>query len=160
MPICPRCRAAEVGFRAPSCAACGWRGAEVDGIPDFVADEDRANGVFQAYTDLYERIAEDDIDAPIQGDDLLGLEAERLLAALGPVAGQAVCDVGIGRGFLFDRLRQAGPRLLVGVDLALAYLRRREPTGLPSSSSARTRRTCPSAVSSTPSSRPTSSSTC
>jgi SAM-dependent methyltransferase len=124
MPICPRCRAAEVGYRGPSCASCGWRGAEVDGIPDFLAERDRDSGVFRAYTELYEQIAEDDLRTPIQGDELLDLEAERLLAALGPVRGDAVCDIGIGRGMLLRQLRKAGPRLLVGVDLAWPYLRR------------------------------------
>ena len=105
MPICPRCRAAEVGFDGPGCNSCGWRVAHVDGIPDFLSDRDRDGGVFGEYTALYERIAGDDLDAPIQADPLLDLEAERLLQALGPVAGATVCDVGIGRGFLFERLR-------------------------------------------------------
>ncbi len=126
MPICPRCRAAEVGFEGPGCDSCGWRVAHVDGIPDFLSDRDRDGGVFGEYTALYERIAGDDLDAPIQADPLLDLEAERLLQALGPVAGATVCDVGIGRGFLFERLRAQRPRLLVGVDLAWPYLRRVE----------------------------------
>jgi SAM-dependent methyltransferase len=124
VPICPSCRAAEVGFDGPRCDNCGWRTAHLDGIPDFLSDSDRDGGVFAEYTALYERIAGDDLDAPIQTDPLLDLEARRLLEALGPVAGAAVCDVGIGRGFLFDRLRAERPRLLVGVDLAWPYLRR------------------------------------
>lgn len=124
MPICPECRTAEVGFHAPECPACGWRGDGRDGVYDFLADRDRDGGVFAAYTELYERIAADDVENPIQGDELLDLEAERLLDTLGPVTGQAVCDIGIGRGLVFDRLRAGGPRMLVGVDLAWPYLRR------------------------------------
>jgi len=124
VPICPRCRAAEVEFDATGCDRCGWRSQGAEGIPDFLSDEDRDGGVFGEYAALYERIATDDLESPIQGDPLLDLEAGRLLAALGPVAGSAVCDVGIGRGFLFDRLRAQRPRLLVGVDLAWPYLRR------------------------------------
>ncbi len=45
--------------------------------------------------------------------------------------GEAVCDVGIGRGLIFDRLRSARPRLLIGVDLALPYLRRATPNDGP-----------------------------
>jgi SAM-dependent methyltransferase len=124
VPICPQCRAAEVAFDDPACDECGWHGRQVDGIPDFLADRDRDGGVFGAYTELYERIARDDLEAPIQGDALLDLEAERLLGTLGPVKGAAICDVGIGRGRLFDRLRAAEPRTLVGVDLAWPYLAR------------------------------------
>jgi SAM-dependent methyltransferase len=131
MPLCPRCRAAQVAFDAPACAQCGWRAEEVDGIPDFVAGRDAEAGVFRAYMELYEQIAGDDLDDSIQADELLELEAARLMAALGPVQGEAVCDVGIGRGFMFDRLRAAGPRLLVGVDLAWPYLRRAGMDGGP-----------------------------
>jgi SAM-dependent methyltransferase len=96
----------------------------VDGIPELLAERDRNGGVFGEYAALYERIAADDLESPIQGDPLLDLEAERLLDALGPLRGKAVCDVGIGRGLLLERLRAAGARTVVGVDLAWPYLRR------------------------------------
>ena len=52
------------------------------------------------------------------------IEADRLLRAVGDVRGLAVCDVGVGKGMLLERLAAAGPRSLVGVDLALPYLQR------------------------------------
>jgi SAM-dependent methyltransferase len=95
-----------------------------DGLPDFIGRGDSESQLFVAYSDLYDRIAEDDLRSPIQEDELLELEAERLIDALGPVAGEAVCDIGVGRGLVFRRLLAQSPRLLVGVDLAEAYLRR------------------------------------
>ena len=125
MPLCPECRDGRVSFDAPHCEACGWEGERLGGgIVDLLARRDRESALFSAYRELYDRIAEDDIDTPIQGDELLDLEAERLLEAVGPVTGAAVCDIGVGRGRFFERLLAERPRLLVGVDLAPAYLRR------------------------------------
>jgi SAM-dependent methyltransferase len=123
VPICPRCRSARVDFEVPECENCRWRAGSVGDIPDFLDDADR-QGVFGAYTELYEQIAADDLNTPIQEDELLDLEAIRVLEALGPVRGLSVCEVGIGRGLLFERLRSLGPKLLVGVDLAWPYLTR------------------------------------
>ncbi len=95
----PGMPAREVEFERPRCASCGWVGDVLDGgVVDLLARRDRESTLFRAYTELYERIAEDDIDTPIQGDELLDLEASRLLEALGPIDGAAVCDVGVGRG--------------------------------------------------------------
>jgi SAM-dependent methyltransferase len=124
VPICPECRR-RVELRAPSCGSCGWVGEILDGdVVDFLGTRDCESALFRSYTGLYERIAEDDIDKPIQGDELLDLEAQRLLVTLGPVTGADVCDVGVGRGLIFERLLAERPRLLVGVDLAVPYLRR------------------------------------
>jgi SAM-dependent methyltransferase len=124
MPICPECRAGQVSLEAPVCEACGWRGETAAGVPDFTSRRDRDEGVLTAYTELYERIAADDLESPIQEQELLALEAERLVETLGSVAGEAVCDIGIGRGLLLERLGAEQPRLLVGVDLSVTYLRR------------------------------------
>lgn len=124
MPLCPQCRDAEVDFDAPNCPVCRWAGAQEDSIVDFIAPSDREAPLFRAYMDLYAQIAQDDLASPIQGNQLLDMEAEHLLAAIGDVRGLAVCDVGVGQGRMFERLRSEAPRLLVGVDLAPAYLRR------------------------------------
>jgi SAM-dependent methyltransferase len=125
VPLCPDCRRGRVEFHAPNCDSCGWVGETLDGgVVDFVGTRDRDSALFQSYTGLYERIANDDIDEPIQGDELLNVEAEKLLETLRPLAGAAVCDVGVGRGLIFERLLAERPRLLVGVDLAVPYLNR------------------------------------
>jgi SAM-dependent methyltransferase len=125
VPLCPECRRGPVEFAAPRCDLCGWAGSErANGVVDLLARRDSDSGLFRAYAELYDRIAADDIEQPIQGDALLGLEADRLLRALGPVTGAAVCDVGVGRGLLFERLLKERPRLLVGIDLAESYLAR------------------------------------
>ena len=124
MPLCPDCRQGPIGFDEPSCTKCGWQAPEADGILNLITEQDRASALFTAYASLYDRIAQDDLASPIQGDELLDLEAQRLVKSLGPFAGQDVCDIGVGRGLIFNRLLAAGPRLLVGVDLARAYLER------------------------------------
>ena len=78
----------------------------------------------QAYRDHYEQIAADDLSNGIQPDDHMAIEADRLLAAVGDVQGLAVCDVGVGKGNLLERLVDQGARSVTGVDLAGPYLRR------------------------------------
>lgn len=128
MPLCPECRQGPIGFDEPECGECGRRTPAADGILDLVSEQDRASALFTAYAELYDQIAHDDLASPIQGDELLDLEAQRLVESLGPLAGRAVCDIGVGRGLIFNRLLAAGPRLLVGVDLARAYLERLGPS--------------------------------
>ena len=65
--------------------------------------------IIQAYRDHYERIAADDLAEAIQHEDHMEIEADRLCDAVGGVAGLAVCDVGVGKGMLLDRLASAGP---------------------------------------------------
>ena len=91
-----------------------------NGIVDLLADRDRDVDVVRGLHRALRPHRGDDIETPIQGDELLELEAERLLEALGPVSGDAVCDIGVGRGLIFERLLAERPRLLVGVDLAEA----------------------------------------
>jgi SAM-dependent methyltransferase len=125
VPLCPECRAGRVELDAPDCPSCGWGGDVLEGgVVDMLARRDGESALFRAYLDLYDRIAADDLGSPIQGDELLELEAQRLFDTLGEVTGEAVCDVGVGRGLLFERLLAGRPRLLVGVDLAVGYLQR------------------------------------
>ena len=124
MLVCPECRQAGVGFDAPRCEHCGWQAPQDGEILDLVSGQDRRSALFSAYADLYDEIAGDDLASPIQDDALLDLEAQKLVRSLRPLEGQAVCDIGVGRGMIFNRLLEAKPRLLVGLDLARAYLER------------------------------------
>jgi SAM-dependent methyltransferase len=124
MIVCPDCSSQLAGLDVDRCEHCGRVFAREDGYPELVGTEDLQEPIVQAYRAHYDRIAEDDLDAAIQLEDHLEIEADRLMASVGDVRGLSVCDVGVGKGMLLDRLAAAGPRELVGVDLARAYLRR------------------------------------
>jgi 2-polyprenyl-3-methyl-5-hydroxy-6-metoxy-1,4-benzoquinol methylase len=122
--LCPECREGEVDAGSSTCRSCGWQARRQNGILDLVAARDEASDLFSAYARLYDQIATNDLDAPIQGDALLDLEARRLVEDLGPLTGKAVCDIGVGRGLIFKRLLAEHPDRLVGIDLARVYLDR------------------------------------
>jgi predicted TPR repeat methyltransferase len=95
-----------------------------EGVPELLSTRDRQASQFARYLDNYDQIADDDLRASIQPEHLLAHQAERLHGHLGDVRGRSVCDVGIGKGLLLDRLRRCEPAALTGVDISLAYLRR------------------------------------
>src|ERR671917_408611 len=104
MPVCPDCRSGGISYAGPSCEACGWQLEREDGVPVLLSTADRESRILSEYAGLYERIAADDLENPIQGDEMLEIEADRLLYELGPLSGLTVCEVGVGRGILFERM--------------------------------------------------------
>ena len=91
-------------------------------MPVLLSSHDRESELFARYLENYDRIAADDLAAPIQEARVQEFFNERLFSYLGDVAGLRVCDVGVGRGMLFDKLRQSAPVALVGVDISVPYL--------------------------------------
>jgi SAM-dependent methyltransferase len=129
MILCPDCRSPVPSLNVDACENCDWR-AELSGdVPIFLSSADRQSPLFSNYLANYDRIAADDLSESIQHDSFLELQAEQLHRHLGDVRGLSVCDVGIGQGVLFRRLRDSGPRLLTGVDISMAYLARHEALG-------------------------------
>jgi SAM-dependent methyltransferase len=124
LPICPDCRGSTVAFDDEACALCGWHLATEDGTPVFMSQADRESAILSAYTELYERIARDDLEQSIQAREALEIEASRLLESIGDVGGKDVCEVGVGQGALLAKLATLGPRSVVGVELARPYLER------------------------------------
>ena len=124
MIICPDCSGGLPALDVDRCEHCGRRFARHDGIPELLASADLQEPIVRAYREHYERIATDDLAKAIQSEQHLAIEADRLCAAVGDVRGLSVCDVGIGKGMLLERLLAGGPRSLVGVELAAPYLRR------------------------------------
>jgi SAM-dependent methyltransferase len=122
--LCPECRQSELAVGSLSCLRCAWEGEELDGIPVLLSARDRDSALFSRYLTNYDEIAGDDLKQGIQEEGLQRFFNQRLLEYLGPVAGQRVCDVGLGKGIVFDALRTAGVRWLVGVDIAKPYLER------------------------------------
>jgi SAM-dependent methyltransferase len=124
MIVCPDCSDPLATLDADRCDSCGRVFERANGIPELLSKDDLAEPIVQAYRDHYERIAADDLDSAIQHEDHMEIEADRLLAAVGDVRGLEVCDVGVGKGMLLDRLLRGEPRSVTGVDLARPYLRR------------------------------------
>jgi SAM-dependent methyltransferase len=124
MIVCPDCSNQLPALDVEGCQHCGRRFAREDGVPELLATADMDEPILRAYRDHYEQIAADDLTEAIQLEDHMAVEADRLLDAVGDVRGLNVCDVGVGKGMLLERLAAAGPRSLVGVDLARPYLRR------------------------------------
>lgn len=124
MPICPSCRDSRLAYDDDACPACGWKITIEDGTPVFLSERDRQSPIFAAYKDLYEQIACDDLEQSVQARAVLESEAANLLDSIGEVRGRDVCEVGVGQGVLFEKLAELGPRSLVGVEVARAYLER------------------------------------
>ena len=124
MLLCPDCRGQLPGLHADRCVACGWEPQTRDGIPVFLSGRDRTNQLFADYLANYDRIADVDLEESTQPEAFLDVQAERLLRHIGDVRELHACDVGIGKGILFDRLRRLHPARLTGIDIAMSYLAR------------------------------------
>src|SRR3954447_18554164 len=125
MLLCPDCRAGLPGLEVDSCPSCGWHLRRAGaGVPVMLSTADQTSSLFAAYTANYERIANDDLMESIQPAEFLDVQADRLQHHIGDVSGRRVCDVGIGQGLLFERLRHAQPMSLTGIDIAPPYLER------------------------------------
>ena len=116
--------AEPLASKAPAATAAAgasprWRAALPTSWPTSDSDESTSS---RAYTRaLRADRRRTTSTAPIQGDELLALEAERLLEAVRPCAPARRSATSASAGAsLFERLRAERPRLLVGVDLACA----------------------------------------
>src|SRR3954452_1520557 len=106
--LCPDCRRDLDDVQSLRCSACGWEGSWLDGVPVMLSSRDRGSELFSRYLANYDRIAADDLVEGIQEARTQQFFNERALGYLGDVAGRRVCDVGIGKGILFEELRRRG----------------------------------------------------
>jgi 2-polyprenyl-3-methyl-5-hydroxy-6-metoxy-1,4-benzoquinol methylase len=122
MLLCPDCLTAlpELG----PCHSCGWKPKVRDGIPILLSSADRESPAFAAYAENYDRIADDDLSESIQPMRYLEVQADTLCSYLGDLAGLDICELGVGRGLLLERLIASGAKTITGVDVALPYLTR------------------------------------
>jgi|1185.fasta_scaffold03831_2 2-polyprenyl-3-methyl-5-hydroxy-6-metoxy-1,4-benzoquinol methylase len=106
------------------CPSCGWEPEFLEGVPILLSRADRDSQAFAAYAENYDRIAEDDLSASIQPMRYLEVQADTLSSYLGDLAGLDVCELGVGRGLLLDRLIASDAKTVTGVDVSLPYLSR------------------------------------
>ena len=122
MLLCPDCSTALP--RPGRCPSCGWQPELRDGVPILLSRADRESPAFAAYAENNDRIAEDDLTQSIQPVHYLEVQADTLSSYLGNLSGLDVCELGVGRGLLLDRLIASDARTVTGIDVSLPYLAR------------------------------------
>ncbi len=122
MLVCPVC---AIGLGAQlSCSGCGWQGLYRDGLPVLLDDADLVDDVARCYTDNYDRIARDDLDAKVLDERYIENLAANLCQSIELKPGDEVGDIGSGKGSLVRKLLQRGAASVTAVDISLPYLAR------------------------------------
>ena len=122
MVLCPDCMTSLPELAR--CPSCGWQPEFRDGVPILLSRSDRDSQAFATYAENYDRIAHDDLSQSIQPARYLEVQADTLCSYLGNLARLDVCELGVGRGLLLDRLLASDAKTVTGVDVSLPYLTR------------------------------------
>ncbi len=130
MLLCPDCHAPFPLSEPADCPKCGWVLDFAADLPILLSAADRGSVSFRDYMENYDEIAADDLVDSIQPAAYLVRAADTLFSYAGPVAGLRVCELGLGQGLLLNRIMQASPVSVTGVDIAAAYLRAYQPPDL------------------------------
>jgi SAM-dependent methyltransferase len=107
-----------------ACAACGWAVGAVDGIACFLSRRDRNDPVIAEYLDNYDEIAGDDLKNSFVDERYIENQAKNMVAHTRTIAGERICDIGAGKGYLIRTLLNAGAEQVTAIDISLPYLRR------------------------------------
>ena len=118
---CPDCGA--LADLNAGCVACGWRPVVDHGVVNLMTEADYAAPVLASYFRNYDRIAEDDLNAPILDLSYVRHQARNLARYAGNVKGKTIMDLGCGRGVLTRLLLDGGAKSIVAIDISSAYLR-------------------------------------
>jgi len=134
MIICPDCQAELPSLNVATCRSCSWHSSVQDGIPAFLSSVDKSDGLIRDYIANYADIATDDIEENIQPERLLRNHArmlfDHILKSEQSVAGKIVCDVGAGKAYASELLKQAGAEV-VAIDITPKYFTRLPHDNLP-----------------------------
>ena len=120
MLVCPAC--ASPLSPSLGCNACNWRGQYRDGLPVLLRESDLRDEVTRSYTENYDRIARDDLDAKVMDERYIENLATNFCEAVDLFPGAEVCDVGSGKGYLVKKLLARGAGSVTAVDISLPYL--------------------------------------
>jgi SAM-dependent methyltransferase len=120
MLVCPACASPL----SPSlmCIACDWRGKYRDGVPVLLRDSDETDAAMRSYTENYDRIARDDLDAKVMDERYVENLADNFCRLIPHVSGSDICDIGSGKGFLVRKLLARGAASVTAVDISSPYL--------------------------------------
>ena len=124
MMVCPNCLAHTLRKDEEVCPSCGWRRGIVDGVLDFLSNEQRKNQTLQDYTDNYEQLAQTNLKKSNIDRTFLARQARNLAEYLGDVRGISACEIGIGQGFLCQELIRLGVDRIAAIDVAISFLKR------------------------------------
>src|SRR5438067_1683684 len=106
MLVCPACTI-TLGAEL-SCCGCGWQGRYRDGLPVLLDDVDLVDDVARSYTDNYDRIAQDDLDAKVLDERYIENLAGNMCQSIELRPGDDVGDIGSGKGYLVRKLLERG----------------------------------------------------
>jgi SAM-dependent methyltransferase len=104
------------------CTACSWQGQYRDGVAVLLRESDLVDEVTRSYTENYDRIARDDLDAKVMDERYIENLATNFCQAIDLAPGAKVCDVGSGKGYLVRKLLARGAGAVTAVDISLPYL--------------------------------------
>jgi 2-polyprenyl-3-methyl-5-hydroxy-6-metoxy-1,4-benzoquinol methylase len=119
--ICPDCGNT---LEENNCAACNWKFELFENIPIFLSTNDKKNSIFKDYQKNYDQIARDDLKVSIQPEHYLNHQIDKLYSYLPNLKNKKILEVGIGQGKLFNKMKENEFKSLVGLDIAVDYLKR------------------------------------
>lgn len=121
MLTCPDCNQ-MIEKHVNHCSNCNWKLEMLDGFPVFLSTRDASDVMFKRYLDNYNEISVDDLRSSIQSEKYLKSQNDKLFTYLPDLSNLNVCEVGIGKGVLLERLMKANVARLTGIDISLPYM--------------------------------------
>lgn len=121
MLVCPECREPSRSALR-QCPKCGFVVETIEGIPIMISRRDREDPLFTQYFASYQALSMHDLQDGIMHELYSGHQADKFLSYLGARRYQSICEVGVGRGILLDRLKALYPERLVAIDISIPYL--------------------------------------
>jgi SAM-dependent methyltransferase len=122
MLVCPTCSAPLPP--ALTCGDCGWQGHYRGDIPVMLSTSEPTDQVTRSYTENYDRIARDDLDAKVMDERYIENLAANFCQSIELTAGAEICDIGSGKGYLARKLLARGAAAVTAVDISFPYLER------------------------------------
>lgn len=122
MLICADCRVElDAGT---NCSMCKWKVDMVENFPIFLSSRDKSDPNFMSYRENYDVICKDDLLESIQDDGYLKQQTAKLFSYLPVQLGENICEIGLGKGYLFDKLLSLKDKNISGVDISIGYLKK------------------------------------